>query len=167
MSAARRRALAQQGADWQKIAFEEGVRYQRVGQWSKAHLKFSELLEKTAHLLSPAELVDIYTRYAHSLTPVSISCMTDESPPYGRDAEVLRVCGVRRRGICCEKDGEVEQVSLLVSPAILQPFDAEICWWAGARRLYGGRADWRAKAQAAVVARPAARRARSLVGGGW
>ena len=73
MSVARRRALAQQGADWQKIAFEEGVRYQRVGQWHNAHLKFSELLEKTAHLRSPAELVDIYTRYAHSLTQPGLS----------------------------------------------------------------------------------------------
>eukprot|EP01043_Picozoa_sp_COSAG02_P015654 COSAG02_NODE_672_length_18655_cov_7.874003_6_plen_2500_part_00 len=60
MSAVRMRAVAQEQGSWQKVAMAEAVRLSKAGRWEAAHLKYSELLEKTAHLLSPAELVDVY-----------------------------------------------------------------------------------------------------------
>ena len=48
---------------------------QAIGDWNAAHVKYTEILEMTAHLLAVGDLAELYNR----------------------------------RGLCCEKDGDVEQ----------------------------------------------------------
>lgn len=75
MSDARRRAKRLSDEDWRKKMVAEAVALQNRGNWNGAHIKYTELLEQTAHLLDKGELADMYDR----------------------------------RGLCCEKDGDVEQ----------------------------------------------------------